>query len=584
MTGRLRHRGPDATGARHFGECSLGHTRLRIIDLSPLGDQPLANEDGVVWAVFNGEIYNFIELRKELRAAGHNFRSETDTEVLVHLYEQHGDEMAHHLRGMFSFAVWDDRRRRLLLCRDRLGIKPLYYRIEGDVLSFASEVQGLTRAGDAVDLASVRRFLRLGWIPGPRTIRSGIRELPPGHLLVWDGRPAEPRPYPPSAVIEQERPPTSEELAEVLLDAMRRHLVADVPVGVFLSSGVDSAVVARLAAPLAPDLQTYTVAFESLTDESVQAAALADRLGLPNTVVSIGLSDAQESIGRFIGDMDQPTVDGLNSWIISRAVRSAGLVVALSGLGGDELFNGYSTFRHVPRLQRAQRVLGRLPIPSAVVHAMGWSDRTAHVRGRRAMEAIALGGTRDAYESVRGLFSEAELAEIWPTYGSHDGDPERPPSPESRRAGAVVGCLERENYLPFQLLRDTDCMSMAHALEIRVPLLDDEVVRVASRGQQLLPGWSKRHLIDAVDPDLQYLVRQPKKTFTLPIADWMHGGLRDTIGDAIVSLGEAGLGFDRRALTNLLSGYHAERVGWRPVWGLAVLGMWLDQHSSGNAA
>ena len=577
---RLRHRGPDATGFREFGQCSLGHTRLRIIDLSPLGDQPLPDEDGTVWSVFNGEIYNFAVLRSELTASGHRFRSDTDTEVLVHLYEEHGDNMAHRLRGMFAFAIWDNRRRRLLLCRDRLGIKPLYYRIDGERLSFASEVQALAEAGDDIDRTALHGFLRLGWIPGPRTIRSGICELPPGHILVvGDGGCAEPAPYWSPSGDEHDRPPAKEELTEVLLDSMRRHLVADVPVGLFLSSGVDSAVVARLASPIAPDLRTYTVAFESGADESSEASIIARRLHLAHAVVPVGEMEALTSIGRFINDMDQPTVDGLNSWIISRAVRDAGPVVALSGLGGDELFGGYSTFRHVPRLVHAGRTLGgRLPL-SAAVAAMGWSRRTAHSRARRAMEAVADGGWARAYEAVRGLFGNTELEAIWPPGVDFKEELITTPPHEGRHATAVVGQMEMANYLPFQLLRDTDCMSMAHALEIRVPLLDDAVVDVASRGQRLAAGWSKSRLIEAVDPSLGYLVDRPKRTFTLPIDDWMHGRLRNTVEEAIVSLGEAGLGFDRRNLTELWLGYIAGRVGWRSIWGLAVLGMWVDGRS-----
>jgi asparagine synthase (glutamine-hydrolysing) len=583
MVGSLGHRGPDARCHRTFGRCSLGHTRLRIIDLSPLGDQPLANEDDTVWTVFNGEIYNFGELRAQLAAAGHRFRSETDTEVLVHLYEEHGDDMVRLLCGMFAFAIWDDRRQRLLLCRDRLGIKPLYYRLEGPTLSFASEVQALSRPADTIDLSAVRAFLRLGWIPGPRTIRAGISELLPGHVLVWEAACANiTRYWSPTATAQHA--PTAEEAAQVLLDSIRRHLVADVPVGLFLSAGVDSVVVAELARRVAPDLRTYTVAFETAADESADAAAIAARLGLHHEVVPVGHVEAQTSVGRFIDDMDQPTVDGLNSWVISRAVREAGPVVALSGLGGDELFCGYSTFRHVPRLARASggaRVLGHLP--GALANALDHSRRTAHSRARRAIEGVAAGGWGNAYASVRALFGDTELNRIWPS-GRDVADNLIAVPPNGDRPGvAVVGGLELANYLPFQLLRDTDCMSMAHALEVRVPLLDDGVVDLALRGQAAEgAGWTKHRLVEAVDPGLRYLVDLPKRTFTLPIADWMRGGLSGIVEDAIVSVDEAGLGFDPRALTNLWHDYLGGHVGWRSVWGIAVLGMWLDCHTSGR--
>jgi asparagine synthase (glutamine-hydrolysing) len=584
MVARLGHRGPDASGTRAFDRCSLGHTRLRIIDLSPLADQPLANEDDTAWVVFNGEIYNFRELRAQLAGAGHSFRSASDTEVLVHLYEEHGDDMVRHLRGMFAFAIWDERRRRLLLCRDRLGIKPLYYRVQGGALSFASEVRALSAPTDPLDLAALRAVLRLGWIPGPRTIRSGVSELLPGHQLVWEDGNVTIRRYW-SAMATTPDAPTAEEAAGVLQDAIRRHLVADVPVGLFLSAGVDSVVLAELARREAPDLRAYTVAFETAADESTDAGAIAARLGLRHTIVPVGISESLASVGRFVRDMDQPTVDGLNSWIISRAVREAGLVVALSGVGGDELFCGYSTFRHVPRLAaagRTARALGRWP--GALADTMGRTHRVAHSRARRALEGVASGGWADAYASVRGVFGESELNRIWPAGRELAEELVTVPPEGGRPDVAVVGSLEMANYLPFQLLRDTDCMSMAHALEVRVPLLDDDVVDLGLRGQASVGrAWDKHRLVEAVDPGLSYLVDLPKRTFTLPIADWMRGGLSGVVEDSIVRVGESDLGFSRRALTDLWHDYLGGLVGWRSVWGIAVLGMWLDCHTGAPA-
>ncbi|MDQ6949480.1 MAG: asparagine synthase (glutamine-hydrolyzing) [Actinomycetota bacterium] len=577
ITERLRHRGPDATGRRDFGYCSLGHTRLRIIDLSPRGDQPLANEDENVWAVFNGEIYNFGELRTGLETRGHRFRSQTDTEVLVHLYEEHGIDMARYLHGMFAFAIWDDRRRQLMLCRDRLGIKPLYYRMSGDRISFASEVQALTRPGDTIDPAALYSYLRLGWIAGPNTIRSNILELLPGHRLVLqDGREQSTSYWSPNDD-RSEVAPTADELGEALLSATRRHLVADVPVGVFLSSGIDSTIVARLGSNAKADLRTYTVAFGSAMDESTEAAVMAQRLGLPHTVVTIGPQEAIDSVGPFMTNMDQPTVDGMNSWIVSRAVRDAGSLVALSGLGGDELFAGYSTFRHIPRLVGAGKAGGdALPWGRAAA-AMGSSGRIAHSRARRALEAIKIGGWGPAYEAVRGLFGQAELDTLWPRgRESKVGLAARVPSGE-RRATAVVGLMELTNYLPFQLLRDTDCMSMAHALEVRVPLLDDAIVELALRGQRSGVRWSKRQLVEAVDPSLAYLLNRTKRTFTLPIDEWMRTGLHNSVEEALVLLGDSGIGFDRRQLTDVWSRFLAGQIGWRPIWALGVLGMWLDR-------
>ena len=570
----LAHRGPDASGTRSFAAgCELGHTRLRILDLSPAGDQPMSNEDGTVWTVFNGELYNHRELRADLVRRGHVFRSSTDTEVLVHLYEEEGPRLATALNGMFAFAIWDTRTEELLLCRDRLGIKPLYTRMAGGDLRFASEASVLADGG-AVDAGSVSAYLRLGWVPGPRTIFAGVEELPPGHVLRWrHGRVTYERYW--SARSPAPSPADDAELRSVLADAVRRQLVADVPVGIFLSAGVDSAVLARLAGATGEPVAGYTVAFDVAEDESAEAAALAARVGIGHTVVPVRSTEVPRSLERIVAAMDQPTVDGVNSWVISRAVRDAGLTVALSGLGGDELFRGYSTFRHVPRLAAAGRVGSRTPAPlrRAALRALA-AGRIRHSRGRRALEAVLQGGAAAAYGSVRGLFAPGELTALWPG---------APPPRALVHAGegaadpvATVGQLELANYLPYQLLRDTDAASMAHSLEVRVPLLDDEVVGLVLRS----PGLTKADLVRAVDPSLAWLAERRKRTFTLPFDVWMRDTLRDQVHDAVGTLGDGPLGFDRAALVALLGAFEAGRAGWRPVWALAVLGLWMEHRAA----
>jgi asparagine synthase (glutamine-hydrolysing) len=568
----LCHRGPDASGSRTFagsaGTCELGHTRLRILDLSAAGDQPLSNEDGTVWTVFNGELYNFQELRAGLRHRGHHFRSSTDTEVIVHLYEEAGDGLVSALSGMYAFAVWDTRTEELVLCRDRLGIKPLYYRVDGDTLRFASEACVLATPSD-LDVESVEAFLRLGWVPGPHTIFRHVREVPPGHVLRWQrGRVALERHW--SSRPPAPAPADDAELRDVAAAAVRRQLVADVPVGIFLSAGVDSAVIARLAGEVGGAVRGYTVAFDVGEDESAEAAGLAARFGLGHTVVPVPSTEIPGSLDRIIADMDQPTVDGVNSWVISKAVRDAGLTVALSGLGGDELLRGYSTFRHVPRLTAAGAVGARLPAPlrTATVRALGGVGRLRHSRARRALEGVLAGGPAAAYGSVRGLFGAAELATLWP--GAPAGG--RPLVCVDGTA-VDVGQLELNNYLPNQLLRDTDAASMAHSLEVRVPLLDDDLVDVVLRS----PGLTKADLVRAVDPSLAWLAERRKRTFTLPFATWMQGTLRDPVRDAVGLLAGSSLGFDNRRLQDLVTSFEGGRAGWRPVWALAVLGMWLDR-------
>lgn len=582
--GYLRHRGPDARGVRQWTGCVLGHTRLRILDLSPDADQPMSNEDETVSVVFNGEIYNYVELRRELQALGHRFRTRTDTEVLVHLYEEHGERLVEHLRGMFAFAIWNHRDQRLILARDRLGIKPLYYRTDEGNLAFASEVRALVRPCDSVDPTSVCAFLRLGWVPGPRTVISGVSELPAGHLLVWqDGQRRIARHWSPE-LRPTGPPPALGELTESLISAAHRHLVADVPVGLFLSSGVDSVAVGRLVGQAEPDLRAFTVSFTGENDEAAAAAELSHRLGLRHTVVPVDGPDVLTSLPQFVSDMDQPTVDGLNSWVVSRAVRAEGIVVGLSGLGGDEIFGGYSTFRRVPRLQRGAQALAWIPerLRFLADAGVGRVDALAHSRARRALEALADGGPGTSYAAVRGLFGANELTALWPPAASvpdmalvHGGAGRIAPAQN-------VTQLELTNYLPFQLLRDTDCMSMAHALEVRVPLLDDAVVDVVLRRQASdAPSWTKSDLLTAIDPVFAEVASRPKQTFTLPIDQWLRGPLRQTAFSALISLGEASLGFDRRQLTSLWSAFDSGRAGWRPVWSLVILSLWLH-HNIGN--
>ena len=577
MTARQCHRGPDSDAVQDVGGAVFGHNRLRIIDLSPLADQPMTNEDRTVWVVFNGEIYNFEELRTELSAAGHTFVSRTDTEVLVHLYEECGDALVERLRGMFAFALWDTRQQRLLLARDRLGIKPLYLHQEGRALRFASEATSLAGSRTGLDPAAVASLLRLGWVAGPATIFRSVRELPPGTTLVWqDGAVRSARYW---------EPPTRdagdtgsvEELRASLSDAVGRHVVADVPVGVFLSSGLDSAAVGRLASACAPDVRAYTVAFDTGPDEAAAAGQLAARFGLPHSVVRVGGDDVLADIDRVIADMDQPSVDGVNSWVIARAIHEAGIVVALSGLGGDEVFRGYSTFSHVERIAAWGRRASVLPpalrqLPVAVGAAL---PRLAHGRVRRAAEGAAHGGLESAYAATRGLFSHAELRVLWPRYAEVAGRGDPTFIVRDSAAQHAVADLELRNYLPYQLLRDTDAMAMAHSVEVRVPLLDDVVVAAALALQRGTGGMrGKALLAAAAGPGLDDVLAAPKQTFTLPFARWLQGPLHGWARESVLSLRSSGLGLDGPALERLLKAHEHGRVGWRSVWCLAVLGRW----------
>src|SRR6185295_8111908 len=366
----MTSRGPDGAGlwASDDGRAALASRRLAILDLSAAGDQPMASQDGRYQAILNGEIYNFRELRRELEADGIRFHSRSDTEVLLALYARQGTAMLSRLRGMYGLAIWDDRDKTLLLARDPLGIKPLYYSTAGGCLRFASQVKALEQGGAVsreIDPAGLTGFLLWGSVPEPFTIRREIRALPAGHhLLVREGNIGQPQPHGPERVEPLEP-------AAAVEDSVRAHLVSDVPVAVFLSAGLDSSLIAALARRHLPEPPTtFTLRFEGLEDsafdEAPLAAEVAKRLGTRHVERRMGRAELADLWRGALAAMDQPSIDGFNTWTVSRAAHEAGLKVVLSGLGGDEVFGSYPSFADVPRLARSARRAARVPGLAAV--------------------------------------------------------------------------------------------------------------------------------------------------------------------------------------------------------------------------
>jgi asparagine synthase (glutamine-hydrolysing) len=582
----LGHRGPEHAVARDFkvgsGSCALGHTRLRIIDTSERADQPLGNEDGSIWVAFNGELYNHPELRKELQQAGHDFVTSSDTEALVHLYEDaDGDAEAllARLRGMYAFVLIDQARGRVLLARDRLGIKPLYVSpTRSGGLAFASEAGVLARSGlvpCGPDSVSIFSYLVWGSVQGPRTVFAGIDELAPGSYLVWRPesekrrtwwRPA----FDPS--IDEDRAEAS--LRDALADSVQRHLVADREVALFLSGGVDSRAVA--AAYRGAGLRSFTVTFvESASDEGALAREQALRFGLQHDEVPVIGSELAAEIDGVASAMDQPTSDGVNSWIVSRAASQAGLVVALSGLGGDELFGGYPSFALVPRVAGATRLLASVPGPARRRLAAAAAIR--HPGGRLSRVVASTNGWAAAYRAVRSLFSSQDLDRLGasPWLGAADVDvlftPAEPPPGDP---GDRVAFLELTGYMRNQLLRDTDQMSMAHSLEVRVPLLDDRVVDTALAIPARVRNKPKKELLQRA---AGISTTDLKRGFTLPFDTWMRGPLHDWTHEAVVSdrLPFDWL-FERAGRERLWSAFEDGRVHWSRPWAIAILRAWAD--------
>ncbi len=533
----MAQRGPDAVGEwiAPDGVIGLGHRRLAIIDLSPDGHQPMSWADGRYWIVFNGEIYNYRELRVELERAGVTFRSHSDTEVILALYAREGVAMLSRLRGMFAVALWDTVERRLLLARDPYGIKPLYYAVQEGTLRFASQVKALEAGGTLpmeIDPAGVVGFLLWGSVPEPLTLRRAIRALPASHyMLVEQGRVNEPHAY---YQFSAARPDGTGSLVETLRDTVRAHLVADVPVAIFLSAGLDSTLIAALARrEVVEPPVTFTLRFERFVgtpyDEAPLAAEVARRLGTRHVERTIDRQAMPDLWARVMAAMDQPSIDGFNTYVVSQVAHEAGLKVVLSGLGGDELFGGYPSFHDVPHWVQQARRLGRIPGLSRVWPRVATRLRPGQPKLRGLLRyGDALPG---AYYLRRGLFLPEELPALIGVEITRAGlaayDPIHDTVPGVNEVAddgwQSVHLLESTRYMRQQLLRDSDWASMAHSLELRVPLVD---VRLRDQAARLNfePARSagKAAVVQQAAPELPPAVwTRPKSGFFIPVLDWL---------------------------------------------------------------
>jgi asparagine synthase (glutamine-hydrolysing) len=548
----MHARGPDAGDAWHSpdGRVGLGHRRLAIIDLSPGGAQPMRR--GELAIVFNGEIYNYQELRAGLIARGRVLTSHSDTEVVLHLYDEKQEGVLDDLRGMFAFALWDGGRRRMLLARDPYGIKPLYYADDGATVRLASQVRALIAGGrvdDTFDPAGAAGFFLRGTVPEPFTMYRSIRALPAGSFAYVDANGVgEPKRYFSIAAtlrdaVESDARFTEEGRRELVHDAVlesvRYHMVADVPVGAFLSAGIDSTAVVALARESgATDLQTMTLRFEEyrgrVNDEAPLAAAVARQYGVSHEIRDLTLAEFKAELPRIFAAMDQPTVDGLNSYFISKAAHDLGLKVAMSGTGGDELFGGYTSFRDIPRWMPFTTLLSKVPGLGTGVHRLNTAlaKRSRHISPKMG-EIVRYGGSwAGAYLVKRGRFLAEELPQVLGEEIAREGLQrldllrliEHEITPDPGNAWARVAALESSLYLRNQLLRDMDWASMAHSLEVRVPLVDAHLLRRVAPALVTRHARGKGLLADAPRPALPAEVRNRRKTgFTLPIKEWLQG-------------------------------------------------------------
>ena len=588
----IRHRGPDEAGYRVDGGAALGMRRLSIIDLAG-GSQPIGNEDGSIQVVFNGEIYNYRELRDALVRRGHRFSTDTDTETIVHLYEEHGERLVHKLRGMFAFALWDGRRQRLVMARDRLGIKPLHYARRNDGLAFASELKSLVELDpsiSAVDPRAIARYLALGYVPDPECAIEGVEKLRPGHLLVWE--PKVPirverywTPVRDPATPEISIPEAIEEIRRLLAEAVRYRLIADVPLGACLSGGLDStSVVAEMGRQMDRPVRTFSIGFEEQEfNEAPDAAAIAKALGTDHTELVVR-PDVDVMLEEIVAAFDEPFADSsaVPTLMVSR-LAARHVKVVLSGDGGDELFGGYTRYRDLIRRSRvlppaAGWMLGRLArrLPQGARGRNRLLELSRSARGRyvgmvaNPLHVVEGGVARPEIAALAGP-TEAMLDTWFEEAALHPG-PARP---------LAVDLL---SYLPGDILTKVDRMSMLASIEARVPLLDHRLVEFAAglplewKIREGTGKWIFREAMRGLVPD--FVFRKRKQGFGVPIRLWLNGELRHRV-EALRDAGSAIFDYVEPGALHRVIGEH--RTGRRDhsalLWKLIVLDVWLRGRS-----
>ena len=587
MSATLVHRGPDSDGELLDGPVALAARRLSIIDLDG-GDQPIANEDGTVHVIQNGEIYNFRELRAELEQAGHRFSTRSDTEVLVHLYEEHGEGFADRLRGMFAVAIWDSRRRRLVIARDRFGIKPLYYRDEAGQLTFASELRALPRG--EVDPDALEAILAFNSVPAPFSSFAGTRKLPAGHFLIWQDGETRVERYTrpvPAEVRDEDSAELAEELRARLRDSVRAHLIADVPVGVLLSGGVDSSLLAALAAQESGEaVHTFSIGFEERSfDELDDARSVASMYGTRHEELTLR-PDAALLLPRLAETFDEPFADSsaLPTYLVSE-LAARHVKVALSGEGGDELFGGYYTYAADLLALRVGRLAPRI---RPLVERLPSSSRRASLdyKAKRFVRGAAL-PPLERHHAWKEIFSPDVRAELTGRRSGYDPvDLLRARFEETEGAELLTRLQDVDlgTYLVDDLLVKTDRASMAHSLEARVPYLDLVVAGLA----QSLPtrlkvrGLRKKVLLrKAAAPLLpRRIVYGRKRGFSIPAAAGLRGELEPVAREVLAPDTLRRQGFFRPEPVERLLDRHVagEEDLSRQLWGLLAFTLWHEHH------
>lgn len=614
MLDAMIHRGPDQHGLWASEVAGpgvvLGHRRLSIIDLSEAGRQPMVHSSTGVVLSYNGECYNYREIRAELQALGHQFRSRSDTEVILAAYVEWGERAITRFRGMFAVALWDPRDRSLLLVRDRMGIKPLYYTTNGVETWFASEVRALVAASDScqlLDRAALASYLWHGFVPGPRTMVRGISLLPAGSTLRFreNGQIEVPKRYwqIPRSELCVDRKESVRSAREALEEAVQMRLVSDVPLGVFLSGGVDSSVIATLAQRSSSSpIQTFNISFEdSDFDESVHAETVARSLGTDHHRIPLDESSFSEQLPNALQSLDQPTFDGINTYFVSQAVRQAGLTVALSGAGGDELFGGYASFTDLPRMRLwsqssrfvPERLRGFAADRISRMLAGAGSEIPPQTRWGKLRDVLDSRGEPVAlYQCAYALFTRRLQNDL--LLGSDDSNSwglssnryvQLSDAISGEESLSAISFLELSSFIGERLLRDTDTASMAVSLEARVPLLDHKFVEAVARlpvSERYEPVGSKRFLREVMHGWIPAGVfDRPKAGFVMPLELWCKRLLMPEMDATFRDLNLAhAIGLNAEAVSRVWRAFRKGGAGlyWSRVWALFVLMRWCREH------
>ena len=604
MCAAIRHRGPDDEGTHVEAGVGLGMRRLAIIDLAT-GHQPIHNEDDTIQVVFNGEIYNYARLRQELESLGHRFYTASDTETIVHAYEEWGEEAFGRLRGMFGIALWDRREQTLLLARDRAGIKPLHYTVVGNRLYFGSEIKSILAAGDltppSIDFAALDHYLSFLYTPRDASIFTGIHKLPPGHLLRWQNGRVQVRQY--WEVPAAEHAPKSEgeaveALRAVLEDAVRSHLMSEVPLGAFLSGGIDSSLVVGLMARASTQpVRTFSIGFDDPRYDEVEHARLVARHFATDHHEFVVRPDALSIIDDLIAHFDEPFGDSsaIPTWYVSE-LAARHVTVVLSGDGGDELFGGYDRYFPHPRIAAFDRwaVPGTRALASVV-----WPWLPHGTKGKNFLRTVAR-DERGRYLDQIGYFQRDQKAALL------TGDVRRRIGGANAEArlgrhfhrlqdlpwhGQMMH-FDFETYLPEDILTKVDRMSMAHSIESRVPLLDNHVVEFAARlpASLKIRGGRRKHILKEAAAQLlpAEILARPKRGFEVPVGAWFRGGLRELFADVLLSGRAVQRGyFEPRFIRHLVQEHvTGRREHTLRLWSLLVFELWHRQYidSSGSLA